>query len=264
MRTFFSALCTSILLAVILIMAGCGGGDRDIPKAYGVPPNFGDSDPYDWSGRTPASYPVHGIDVSRWQYSIDWQSAANAGVSFAWIKATEGGDVFDPYFKENLRGAKRAGIPVGAYHFYYHCTTAEDQARWFIRNVPRRGMTFPPVLDMEYNHASPTCPIRPEPAKVRADIRTFQRIVGAHYGQRPVIYTTVDFWKANDLGQLAGEEFWLRSVAGHPSKVYPGARWSFWQYSGTGRVPGIEGDVDLNAFAGSLEGWQAWLARRRP
>lgn len=262
MRPYLSTGLVAGAIALVLLITACGAGKQDIPRAYGVPPSFGDSDPYDWSGRTPASYPVHGIDVSRWQYSINWGQAANAGVSFAWLKATEGGDIFDPYFEENLRGARRAGVPVGAYHFYYHCTSAEDQARWYIKNVPRRGLTLPPVLDIEYNHASPTCPIRPAPSKIRSDIRTFQRILAAHYGQRPVIYTTVDFWEANDLESLRGEEFWLRSVAGHPSETYPNTPWVFWQYSGTGRVSGIEGDVDLNAFSGSPEAWAAWLARR--
>lgn len=261
MRAFGAVTFGIIAVALTVCITGCGGGS-DTARVPGVPPNFGDSNPHDWSGRTPASYPVHGIDVSRWQYEIDWQQVASAGVSFAWVKATEGGDIFDPYFNDNTKGARRAGIPVGAYHFFYHCTTAEDQARWYIRNVPRRKVSLPPVLDIEYNHVSPTCAIRPDPAKVRADIRTFQRIVGAHYGQRPVIYTTVDFWEANDLKRLRGEEFWLRSVADHPSKTYENAPWSFWQYSGTGRVKGIEGDVDLNTFSGSAEAWGAWLRRR--
>jgi lysozyme len=98
---------------------------------------------------------------------------------------------------------------------------------------------------------------------VRDVVSRFLAIVTAHYGQRPVIYTTVDFYETNDLRRLRGEEFWLRSVAAHPSEPYPGARWSFWQYSGTGRVPGIAGNVDLNAFEGTEADWHSWLARRR-
>jgi lysozyme len=83
-----------------------------------------------------------------------------------------------------------------------------------------------------------------------------------HYGQRPIIYTTVDFFTDNQMGRMGGYEFWLRSVAGHPSKVYPGQAWAFWQYSGTGLVPGISGKVDLNVFSGSRADWQNWVARR--
>jgi lysozyme len=244
------------------LLTACGRESAAPHCARGVPRGFGDSDPHDWIGRTPAAYPVHGIDASRWQGPIDWPEVARSGVSFAWIKATEGGDRADPLFDAQFRGALRAGLPVGAYHFLYLCTEAATQARWFIRNAPRRSGALPPMLNVEYNHRSPTCRLRPEPETVRDEIRTFQRIAAAHFGQRPVIYTTVDFWRANDLGRLGGEEFWLRSVAGHPSETYPGARWTFWQYSGTGRVPGVAGDVDLNAFAGSPEAWADWLRRR--
>jgi len=83
-----------------------------------------------------------------------------------------------------------------------------------------------------------------------------------HYGQRPILYTTVDFFNDNQMDRLTGYDFWLRSVAGHPSTVYPGKAWRFWQYSGTGLVPGIKGKVDVNAFAGSRSEWQNWLASR--
>ena len=252
-----------IFAAALALLAACAGPAPVAHRAYGVPPSFGDRDPFDWAGRTPSAYPVHGIDASRWQGEIDWPEVARGGVSFAWLKATEGGDLADPAFDRNFRAALRAGVPAGAYHFFHHCTDAETQAHWFIRQVPRRAGALPPVLDIEFTPRSPTCRTRPEPAAVRAEIRTFQRILAAHYGQRPVIYTTPDFWRLNDLGRLGGEEFWLRSVAGHPSDSYPGTRWSFWQYSGTGRVPGVSGDVDLNAFSGSPEAWAAWLARRR-
>ncbi|MCB2115829.1 MAG: glycoside hydrolase family 25 protein [Rhodobacteraceae bacterium] len=256
----------SLLLAALvagLSLAGCGGGrDRGGPVA-GIPHRFSDRDPYDWRGLTPAHHEVHGIDVSRYQGEIDWRRVTGSGVAFAWLKATEGGDTVDPLFKSNWRAAARAGIPRGAYHFFYLCRPAAEQAAWFISHVPSTPGALPPVLDIEWNHASPTCRARPDPATIRSEIRTFQRIVGAHYGQRPVLYTTVDFFDDNDLGQLSGEEFWLRSVAGHPRKTYPGQRWAFWQYTGTGLVPGISGAADLNAFAGSAEDWSRWLAARR-
>ncbi|MGC1487958.1 MAG: GH25 family lysozyme [Albidovulum sp.] len=253
------------LCAAAILLAACGGGAKmhRLPVASGIPGTFGDSDPHDWQGRAPVNYPVHGIDVSRWQGDINWPVVSRASIAFAYLKATEGGDHIDPRFKDHWRGARRAGLPRGAYHFFYFCTPAAQQARWYIRNVPREAGSLPPVLDIEWNHTSRTCRTRPDAKTVRAEIRTFQRIVAAHYGQRPVIYTTVDFWQANDLALLGGEEFWLRSVAGHPSKVFPGARWSFWQYTGTGVVPGIGTSVDINAFAGSPEAWASWLARRQ-
>ncbi|OOY11809.1 glycoside hydrolase [Thioclava marina] len=231
-------------------------------RADGIPARFGDTDPHGWEGLTPASLPVHGIDAARYQGEIDWHRARGAGVSFAWLKATEGGDHSDPGFRVNAALARGAGVPVGAYHFYYFCRSPEEQARWYIRNVPRRAGDLPPVLDIEWNHTSPSCRRRPAAREVRAEMRRFLAIVNEHYGTRPVIYTTVDFWRDNGLEQFPGYEFWLRSVAGHPMERYPGAQWSFWQYSGTGVVPGVPGTVDMNAFAGSPGAWEGWLARR--
>src|SRR5688572_21982049 len=68
--------------------------------------------------------PIQGIDVSYWQGDIDWNTVSNAGISFAYIKATEGGDHVDPKFLQNWYQAKRAGIARGAYHFIYWCRPA--------------------------------------------------------------------------------------------------------------------------------------------
>lgn len=270
------------LLAILALISACGSGreDTDIARlqpgieagidAGGelalLPPGrdgfaFGDAAPHPWEGRTPADYAVHGIDVSRWQGHIDWSVARQAGIAFAFIKATEGGDHLDPKFAMHWDEAGRAGMPRGAYHFYYFCRSAEEQARWFIRNVPRGG-SMPHVLDLEWNHHSRTCPYRPAPEKIRSEAARFLDILTRHYGQRPVIYTTVDFYRDTGIGTLRGTEFWLRSVAGHPEDVYPGADWTFWQYTGTGLVPGIQGKVDINVFRGNRGQWAQWQAIR--
>lgn len=97
---------------------------------------------------------------------------------------------------------------------------------------------------------------------VRAEAQEFLRLLEAHYGQRPIIYTPIDFYRDAELWKVGGTEFWLRSVAGHPQDVFGARPWSFWQYSSTGRVPGIRGKVDLNVFAGSADDWARWVAVR--
>lgn len=223
-------------------------------------PRFGDNDPHSWQGRTPWSYAVHGTDVSKYQGLVDWQQARDAGISFVFIKATEGGDRVDDLFHEHWRGAKAAGIPRSAYHFYYFCRPAAEQARWFIRNVLREAGTLPHVLDMEWNPLSPTCRLRPPAATVKREMRTFLTMIERHYGKRPIIYTSIDFYEDNDLSDFEGYQWWLRSVAAHPDDRYDDERFLFWQYTGTGIVPGIEGDADINVFEGSEAQWQAWLA----
>jgi lysozyme len=253
-------------LMASLLVAACGNPrPPELQPAPGavLPPKFDDADPHPWDHRTPAALPVHGIDVNRYQPGVDWHEVRRAGTSFAFIKATEGGDGLSPEFEAQWHGSQAAGVPRSAFHFYYFCTPAEVQARWFIRNAPRQAGSLPPALNLEWNPFSPTCRLRPPPETVRSEVAKFVAIVAAHYGQRPILYAPVDFFEANDLARLRGEEFWLRSVAAHPEDLYPGVGWSFWQYSGTGRVPGVAGNVDLNAFAGSVADWQGWLARRR-
>lgn len=257
---------TKVLLGVLLVVTvACssppirsGGG---VHYANPVHRQLGDRKPHGWQGGHPYAHQVHGIDISRWQGDIDWRSVRRAGIAFAFLKATEGGDHSDPEFATYWRQAGAAGIPRGAYHYFYFCRTGAEQARWFIRNVPRERGALPPVLDIEWTH-SRTCPRRPDAAEVKREANVFLDIVGRHYGQRPIVYTTVDFYRDNRLGDLRAE-FWLRSVADHPRVTYRGQRWSFWQYTGTGTVPGIRGDVDLNAFAGSGADWNRWLSARQ-
>lgn len=224
---------------------------------------FRDNHPVNFQGRGPAHYPVHGIDAARFQDPINWQAARQAGVQFAFVKATEGGDLVDPLFADHWNGARQAGVPVGAYHFYYFCRPAEDQARWFIRNVPRAGGALPPVLDMEWNPYSPTCTYRPPADVVRREAQIFLNMITRHYGQRPILYTTPEFYRRNDMGRIQGVEFWLRSTANTPAQSYPGQHWTFWQYTGTGVVPGVRKEVDINAFVGGRREWQQWLRARR-
>lgn len=261
-------LASYLLITMLLaLVAGCSGPAPE-RSAAGAEARVGkvrftDADPQDFPIKHPKRYPVHGIDASRYQGVIDWQSAAASGVSFAYLKATEGGDGLDPALDVNWRGAAQAGIPRGAFHFFYFCRPAQEQARWFIKTVPRAQGALPPVLDIEWTPFSPTCTLRPDAATVRAEAEVFLTLLERHYGQRPLIYTTPEFFATNQMGRIPRTEFWLRSVADHPSNTYPGQPWRFWQYSGTGGVPGINGPVDTNVFAGSVAAWQDWLAARR-
>jgi lysozyme len=218
---------------------------------------FRDAKPINFGRHSPKKLAVHGVDVSRWQGDIDWSKLREQGANFAYIKATDGGDHIDPMFRRNWKGAGEAGLARGAYHFFYWCRTAGEQADWFIRNVPRVRGALPPVIDVEWNHQS-SCKRRPSRATVLEKMQVFMDKLEAHYGQRPVIYTSPDFYADNLRGAFPNHPFWLRSVARHPSKVYPGRDWLFWQYSGSGLSHGVSGRIDLNVFNGTESQWRAW------
>lgn len=249
------------LLPLCLMISGCTSASYDFVQTASIAPKFQDTDPQDFGPLNPHRHPVHGIDVSKWQGDIDWWKVKQSGVSFAFIKATEGKDSADPKFQEYWRQADAVGIPHAPYHFYYFCSTADQQADWFIANVPRSSMDMPPVLDVEWNGESKTCRTRPDPETVRAEMQRFMDRLEIHYGKRPIIYTSVDFHRDNLVGHFRRYHFWLRSVAAHPSKTYEARRYAFWQYTSTGVVPGIKGSTDINAFAGSPKAWKAWLAQ---
>ncbi len=257
-----------IVLPMVLLLAACGGRATDVTRSDAqVSANvsevrFGDAKPHAWAGRSPDRYAVHGTDAARFQTRLDWATARANGVSFAFIKATEGGDLVDPMFKAHWAAARAAGVRRGAYHFWYHCRPGVEQARWFIRNVPRGAGDLPPVLDLEWTPFSPTCTRRTPGPELRREAEAFMDAIERHYGQRPIVYVSPDIYRDAELWRLRGAEFWLRSVAGHPAQVYPGQDWVFWQYSSTAIIPGITGNADANAFAGSTADWSAWLARR--
>ncbi|KAA0972572.1 glycoside hydrolase family 25 protein [Aureimonas fodinaquatilis] len=212
------------------------------------------------SGQTSAHYPIHGIDISKYQGEIDWHTARRDGVEFVYIKATEGGDLLDSRFHENWRGARAAGIPHGAYHFFYWCRPGIEQARWFIKNVPQDALSLPPVLDVEWTPHSPTCTRRPERAEVIREMGAFMDALEKHYRVRPMIYSTVDMHRERLVGAFPGHKFWLRAVAAHPDEIYEDRQFHLWQYTATGTVAGIRGEVDRNAYAGTREDWHKWLA----
>jgi lysozyme len=255
---------TRLLIALTtaaLLLTGCSVTDYDsLSTASIVRPKFQDNDPVDFGAKHPHRHDIHGIDVSKWNGDIDWRAAKGSGVSFAFIKATEGKDRIDSGFERNWRHAAAAGVPHAPYHFYYFCSTADDQADWFIRNVPKASVRLPPVLDVEWNHASPTCKLRPDSTTVRAAMQRFMDRIEAHYGKRPIIYTTVDFHRDNLVGHFDDYHFWIRSTAAHPEDIYASRRWAFWQYTATGVVPGVPGNTDINVFAGTEKNWRTWLA----
>ncbi len=246
-------------LTLAAALAGCAGGVGEIAE----PSVFTGNHPFPVRETSPGHHlhDVHGIDVAKYQGEIDWPAVKAAGIGFAFIKATEGADRMDDRFQQNWAAARAAGVPRGAYHFNYWCSPVEAQIDAFKRVVPVEHDSLPPVLDLEWNFDSPTCP-RKVPKDVALEaIHKFLRAMEAHYRKRPIVYVDIPFYRdVLSGGELHDYPVWVRSVAAPPQVRYPNRRWAFWQYSAKGRVPGIRPLVDKNVFAGSREEWRRLVA----
>lgn len=231
-----------------LTLSGCGSAPTSVVKS--------EAELYP---AKPQHYPVHGVDISHHQGPVDWKAARDHGTRFAFLKATEGGDYLDDTFKSHWDATREAGIERGAYHFYYWCRNVEDQISWFIRNVPVEPDALPPVLDVEWNGDSKTCPKKVPQAEALAAMKRFLRAVEAHYHKRPIIYTSIDFYREIIDGDLHDYPLWVRTVKAHPVARYANRPWTFWQYTEFGEVDGIKGGVDRNAFVGTEDEWNRFI-----
>lgn len=243
----------SALVAAFLAACASAGG------LYGAIP--GDNRPHAAVDRA-RSMPIQGIDVARYQENVDFRTASAAGTRFVFMKATEGKDYLDPNFRVNWQRAREAGMPRGAYHFMTWCSLASEQAAWFVANVPNDPDALPPVLDLEWNQSSKSCPGKIGAEEALSKIDKLLEVMEAHTGKRPIIYTDIAFHRDVLKGRYKNYEFWLRSVAAEPYERFENRPWTFWQYTATGRVAGIKGAVDRNAFNGSPKDWQRWLQRQ--
>jgi lysozyme len=192
----------------------------------------------------PASnYKLHGVDVSRHQRLIDWQSIQDAGFTFAFIKATEGVMLRDSFFEQNWSGARQKKITRGAYHFFIAEKNAGVQAANFIINVKLEPGDLPPVLDVETTRGRTG-------EEIRAGMRQWLAIVEKAYGVKPIIYSNPLFYNTYLAGHFDGYKFWIASYGKKKKIEAPQIDWHFWQYTDEGKLDGIAKEVDLNVFHG--------------
>ena len=190
---------------------------------------------------------VLGVDVSRYQGDIDFESLYSQGVRFVFIKATEGGNHKDSLFQENWRQARDNDIPAGAYHFFSFCKAGEEQARNYIHYVPRDSIDLPPIVDLEY---AGNCQMANRKDDLIREISAYLDIIEDHYKKKAIIYTTNEFYKNHMVNQFRDNPIWIRDILSKPD-LPDGRSWLFWQYTNRGRLEGINTVVDLNAFVGT-------------
>ncbi|NUT70045.1 lysozyme M1 [Pseudarthrobacter sp. C4D7] len=210
---------------------------------------------------------VLGLDVSKWQPSVDWQGEWNKGARFAYVKASEGTYYTNELFNSQYQGARNVGMIRGAYHFAHPSSSSgAAQARFFVNNGggwSADGYTLPPVLDIEYNPYDGNTCYDMTPAQMTGWIQDFGSTMLALTGRLPVIYSTTDWWTqcTKNSASFSNYPLWIAaypmSPASSPGVLPAGwSTYSIWQYSSQGPFAGDSnvwnGDyASLQRFAGT-------------
>lgn len=192
-----------------------------------------------------------GIDVSRYQENIDWAAVKGAGVQFAMLRLGyrgygTGALVMDPYFQQNIQGAQANGIEVGVYFFSQAITPEEgaEEARFCLNALKGYHITYPIVFDWESYDSSlePRTDGLDDKILTQCAVAFCEEVEAAGY--QSMVYSNLTYFYLHfDLNQLVDYPLWLAQYNSRPSFYY---HFDMWQYSGTGKVPGIDGNVDLN------------------
>lgn len=215
---------------------------------------------------------THGIDVSRFQAGIDWSRVAETKTKFAYVQASRGSgrDCLvaptecgpDQWWETNYSGARANGIKVGAYHRAFVSgkgrkavrRDARREARVFIRTVGKlRSDDLVPALDVEVPFVDVNV------RRLRRWVRNWNRLVEKRLGAKPLIYTNNSSWQATgDAKGFArrGHRLWVANFNVPaplvPASDWAGTGWTIWQHTSTGRVDGVNGNVDKNRLRGEL------------
>lgn len=190
-----------------------------------------------------------GIDVSKWNKEIDWDKVKKAGVEFAIIRvgyrgATTGALIEDPYFEANIKGAIRAGIPVGVYFFTQAVNTVEavEEASMVTALCKDYKITYPVFIDVEGLGGSGRADgldVETRTAVSKAFCATMESA-----GYRAGVYSSRNWLNDMlDMNELRDYIVWLAEYRDVP--IYQGY-YHMWQYTSKGSVDGIEGNVDFN------------------
>lgn len=219
------------LMCFLLLLGSCSGsGDRSVA-------------PYP----DPARYTVRGIDISAHNGEIDFPIVRDNGYDFVLIKATEGATFKDRRFIDNLRHAREAGMKVGAYHFFRFDTPGYMQGLNFLNSVKGRSLDLPLVIDVE----EWTNPNSQATTLVLDRLSEMIDHLESH-GYKVMLYTNKNGFARFISGRLERYPLWLCSLAVEPEH----GRWTLWQATHNGRVNGVEGPIDINAFKGSRTEWE--------
>lgn len=230
--------------------------DQQLLVVEGLDQNTYDLDAFtmDSQGRiqyeTDGRQAVQGVDVSVYQGEIDWQAVADSGIDFAMIRVgyrgySQGTLQVDERFQANMEGALAAGLDVGVYFFSQATTVAEaeEEADFVLEHIRSYPIRYPVVFDWEFITTGDARTDGMDGQGITQCASAFCELVSVA-GYTPMVYFNQDMgYLVYDLKALDASPFWLAEYGSRPDFYYD---FEMWQYTHTGTVPGIQGNVDLN------------------
>lgn len=192
---------------------------------------------------------VIGCDVSRYQGITQWEKLSAQGISFCFIKATEGSTYIDSFFETNWEQAYQTDLYIGAYHFFSFESPGDVQAKHFEEVVKKNEKMLPPVVDVEFYGGYNEKNVNIE--TIRYELNQFISSIKETYGTAPIIYTTPEAYDCLINGYYDECLLWIRSILTYPRI---NREWSFWQYTNREQLEGYSGSekyIDMNVFSGS-------------
>lgn len=199
-------------------------------------------------------YPVSGIDISAHNGNVNFLRAADDGVEFVWIKASEGANFKDKNFAINHSKAGLAGLKRGAYHFFRFDKDGVEQAINLLDAVGDRSLEMGVAIDVETSGN----PEGFDDEEVNEKIAAMVDYLNLR-GIAPTLYCNKTDYYRYLADSFPGHSLWICSFSSIPIST----DWSFWQFNHRGSVKGIKGNVDLNVFGGSREDWSEFIASQQ-
>lgn len=187
---------------------------------------------------------VHGIDLSHYQGNVFWETVGeNSKMAYVYLKATEGGNNVDNKYKQNIDLAHQYGLKVGSYHFYRPRIPQKVQLDNFMAQCRPEDQDLLPMIDVETRSGMGV-------EEFCDSLFKFLRLVEKAYRQKPLVYTGANFYNSTLSGKLDSYKLMIAQYTTRTPELNDGRDCEMWQYTGKGRLNGVNGYIDKSRFLG--------------
>ncbi|SET14140.1 glycoside hydrolase family 25 protein [Prevotella sp. kh1p2] len=187
---------------------------------------------------------IHGIDLSHYQGTVFWDAVGQTKTAYVYLKATEGGNNIDDKYLENIDIAHKNGLKVGSYHFYRARIPQDVQLSNFMAQCKPGEQDLIPMIDIETRSGL-------SQEEFTDSLFKFLNLIEIAYKQKPLIYTGANFYDQNFQHLLDDYKIMIAQYTLREPYLKDGRDITMWQYTGKGRIDGVNGHVDKSRFMGT-------------